>query len=224
MGFVGYARSIEISSANGPTLDTRMTKNRGQVAEGEARFRVGGRLGKLRALGYLNREDAGTFREALSAGGKPDLDSTRRMGTRKYGMALNLEQSLTRDVGLFSLYGWSDGKTEAWAFTQIDRSISGGVLIGGRFWKRPADQIGVAAVRNYLSGDQRSFLAAGGVGFIIGDGRLDYRPESIVEAYYAWHAIKGWTVTGDYQYIQNPAYNRDRGPVNTLSIRLHWER
>ncbi|HYK91296.1 MAG TPA: carbohydrate porin [Acidobacteriota bacterium] len=222
---VRTAMVMEPTTANGPTLDTRMTKNRGQLAEGELRFTTKGNPGKLRVLGFLHREDAGTFREALSIGGNPpDLGPTRRSGTHKYGTALNLEQSLAEGIGLFSRYGWSDGKTETWAFTQIDRSISGGVSINGRFWKRPADHIGVAAVRNYLSGDQRSFLSAGGVGFIIGDGRLTYGPESIVEAYYAWRAVKGWTITGDYQHIQNPAYNRDRGPVDAISIRLHWEK
>ena len=94
----------------------------------------------------------------------------------------------------------------------------------GRRWKREHDRVGIAAVRNYLSGDQRSFLAAGGLGFIIGDGRLNYRPESIVEAWYAWSATKQWTFTGDYQHIVNPAYNQDRGPLSVWSLRVHWER
>lgn len=221
---VRAAMVLEPTTANGPVLDTRVTKNRGLMAEGELRFGTMGHTGKLRVLGFLNREDAGTFREAMRTMGLPDLAATRRSGTKKYGMALNFEQSLTKSVGVFSRYGWSDGKTEAWAFTQIDRSISGGISLNGSLWKRPADTIGIAPVRNYLSGDQRSFLAAGGVGFIIGDGQLDYRPELIVEAYYAWHAIKGWTITGDYQYIQNPAYNRDRGPVSVVSLRLHFDR
>jgi high affinity Mn2+ porin len=153
------------------------------------------------------------------------LASTRRPGTKKYGFGLNVEQEITRDIGAFGRYGWSDGKTEAWAFTQIDRSASGGISIDGRLWKRKSDNIGIAGVRNYLSGDDRTFLADGGLGFIIGDGRLDhYRPEEIVEAYYAWHATKEWTVTGDFQHVRNPAYNADRGPVSVGTIRLHWER
>jgi high affinity Mn2+ porin len=84
--------------------------------------------------------------------------------------------------------------------------------------------VGLAAVRNYISGDQRSFLAAGGLGFSIGDGRLNYRPESIVEAYYSWQALKVFTVTVDYQRVENPAYNHDRGPVSVYSLRLHLAR
>jgi high affinity Mn2+ porin len=150
--------------------------------------------------------------------------STRRPGTNKYGFGVNVEQEITRDIGAFARYGWSDGKTEAWAFTQIDRSVSGGISVQGRLWKRTGDNIGVAGLRNYLSGDDRCFLAAGGMGFIIGDGRLNYAPESIVEAYYAWHALQDWTFTLDYQHIVNPAYNRDRGPVSVGTLRVHWER
>ena len=128
------------------------------------------------------------------------------------------------EIGVFSRYGWSDGKTESWAFTQIDRSLSGAISSGGRSWKRPLDRVGNAAVRNYLSGDQRSFLAAGGVGFLVGDGRLNYRHESIIETYYAWKAAKDFTVSLDHQRVANPAYNRDRGLVNAESLRLHRER
>ncbi len=218
------ASVMEPTEANGPTFDTRVSKNRGEALEWELRYKPRSRLGKVRVLGYLNREDAGTFREALVAGGVPDLGPTRRPGTRKYGFCLNLEQALTSDVGLFGRYGWADGKTEAWTFTQIDRTISGGISVNGNRWKRPLDVVGVGAARNYLSGDQRAFLAGGGVGFIIGDGTLTYAPESIVEVYYAFRVAKCWTIASGYQHIQNPAYNRDRGPVSVASVRLHWER
>lgn len=146
------------------------------------------------------------------------------LGNKKYGLAASLEQALTAEIGVFARYGWSDGKTDSWAFTEIDRSASGGVSIGGRSWRRADDRIGMAAARNCLSGDQRSFLAAGGLGFLIGDGRLNYRPEAIVEAYYAWRTTRTFTVKLDYQHVENPAYNQDRGPVNVESLRLHWER
>ena len=207
-----------------PDLDWRVAKNRGDVVEYEQRYRLHGQGGVLRTLGFLNREDAGTFLEALQRPGIPDLGPTRRNGTEKYGFGLNLEQAITSDIGVFGRYGWADGKTEAWAFTQIDRSLSGGLSIRGRLWKRRNDGIGIAAVRNYLSGDQRAFLAAGGMGFIVGDGRLNYRPETIVETYYAWQVNHMLTLSADYQHIANPAFNQDRGPVSVYSARVHLER
>ena len=220
-----FAASLEPTAANGPDLDMRVTKNRGLTAEGERRYAPFGRAGAIKLLAFLNREHAGVFREALQIAqdGVPDLGPTRRNGDKKYGFGLNLEQVLTPDIGVFARYGWSDGKTESWAFTQIDRSLSGGVSIGGRSWKRPLDHVGVAAVRNYLSGDQRSFRGRRDR-VHHRDGRLNYRPEWIVEPYYAWKATKQFTASLDYQRIENPAYNRDRGPVNVESLRLHWER
>jgi high affinity Mn2+ porin len=218
------AMALEPTGANGPTLDWRVAKNRGEVVEYEQRFHIAGQSGAIRTLGFLNREDGGTFREALLQPGTPDVTATRRNGADKYGFGLNLQQAVTKDIGVFGRYGWSDGKTEAWAFTQIDRSLSGGVSLSGRLWRRPKDSVGVGAVRNYLSGDQRSYLAAGGLGFIIGDGRLNYHPEAIVESYYAYQLNRMTTLSLDYQRIFNPAYNCDRGPVAVYSLRLHVEK
>ncbi len=218
------ASVLEPTEANGPTFDTRIAKNRGEAVEWEGRYRPMGHGGALRVLGFLNRERAGTFRDAMLPDGTTDLAATRRPGTKKYGFGLNMEQEIAKDVGIFARYDWSDGKTEAWAFTQIDRSVSGGISAQGRLWRRPGDVIALASVRNYLSGDDRRYLAAGGIGFIIGDGRLNYGPESITETYYAWQAAKQWTLTLDYQRVMNPAYNRDRGPVSIGSLRVHWER
>lgn len=206
-----FASVMEPTMANGPTFDTRITRNRGEAIEWERRYKPFRRPGALRLLGFINGEDAGTFREAMRAGDLPDLPATRRNGAKKYGFGVNLEQALSADAGVFARYGWSDGRTETWAFTQIDRSLSGGISIQGSRWHRIKDTIGVGAVRNYLSGDQRGFLAAGGLGFIIGDGRLNYQPESIVEAYYALRATREFIFTADFQRIENPAYNKDRG-------------
>jgi high affinity Mn2+ porin len=215
---------MEPTEANGGTFDTRLTRDRGLVVEWERRYQPFGHPGAVRLLGFENRDRGGTFRNAILADGTADLASTQRPGTKKYGFGINLEQEIAHDLGVFGRYGWSDGKTETWAFTQIDRSVSGGISIPGRFWKRTADTVGIAEVRNYLAGDQRRFLAAGGLGFIIGDGRLNYGPESVTEAYYSLQVAHGWTVTLDYQRVVNPAYNRDRGPVTVGSLRIHWER
>ncbi len=219
--------AMEPTVANGPTLDTRLAKNRGEVAEIEHDHSLHGHPGAIRLLGFLNREDAGVFLDALhnaeASHATPTLDGTRANGTPKYGFGLNVEQEITRDIGLFGRYGWADGKTEAWAFTQIDRTLSGGASVTGRLWRRPQDHFGIAAVRNYLSGDQRAYLAAGGLGFIIGDGALRYAPESIFETYYAVPLRYGFTASLDYQHAANPAYNQARGPVSIYSLRIHWE-
>lgn len=219
------ASVMEPTTANGPTFDTRIGRNRGLAVEYEHDHAIHRRSGALRLLGFENREHAGVYREAVNdSQGAPDLAPTRRDGAKKYGFGINAEQALSSDAGLFGRYGWSDGKTESWAFTEIDRSLSGGLSWKGSRWHRGRDTAGFAAVENLLSGDHRSFLAAGGYGFIIGDGRLNYAPERILEAYYAFHVNSSWTVTGDYQRVSNPAYNQDRGPVSVASLRLHWER
>jgi high affinity Mn2+ porin len=200
-----------------------VAKNRGEAVEYERRYAPAGHPGVLRVLGFWNREHGGNYREAV-ASGVPDLTPTRRQGADKYGFGVNAEQELAAGVGVFGRYGWSDGKTESWAFTEIDRTVSGGLSVSGSRWRRATDQFGAAMVRNYLSGDHRAFLAAGGYGFLIGDGRLRYGPESIVEAYYACSLTKWLVLTADYQHVMNPAYNRDRGPVSVGSLRIHIER
>jgi high affinity Mn2+ porin len=218
------AAVMEPTTANGPTFDTRIGHNRGIALEYEHDHSIAGRSGAIRVLAFDNRAEAGTYREALHIRTvNPDLGPTRRNGVAKYGFGLNFEQAVSKDAGVFGRYGWNDGKTETWAFTEIDRSLSGGISLNGRRWGRSQDTIGIATARNYLSGDHRSFLAAGGYGFILGDGRLNYAPEQIVEAYYAFPINRMWTITGDYQYIANPAYNQARGPVSVGTIRLHWE-
>ncbi len=141
----------------------------------------------------------------------------------KYGFYLNLEQQIAEDVGLFARASWNDGQNEILSFTDIDRSVSGGLSIKGRSWGRPNDTIGIGGAVNGLSSAHSDFLAAGGIGLLIGDGRLNYRPEQIFETYYAYAIHKNFTVTADYQLITNPAYNADRGPVSIFSGRLHGE-
>jgi high affinity Mn2+ porin len=145
------------------------------------------------------------------------------MGRIKYGYAFNLEQALTSDVGLFGRWSWNDGRNEIMAFTDIDASLSLGASNKGPRWGRPDDVIGIGGAVNTISRDHRDFLAAGGLGPLIGDGQLNYRPERILEAYYAFAIDKSLTFTADYQLITNPAYNADRGPVHVFSGRLHGE-
>ena len=135
----------------------------------------------------------------------------------------NVEPATSEAIGVFGRWSWNDGKTEIMAFTDIDSSLALGTSIKGKAWGRPDDVIGIAGAVNALSRDHRDFIAAGGLGVLIGDGQLNYRQEQIVEAYYALALTKKITLTADYQYIRNPAYNADRGPVSIFSGRLHGE-
>ena len=142
-----------------------------------------------------------------------DLAATRRPGTKKYGFGLNAgagDHQGYRSLRALRLERRQDRGVGVHPDRPLRERRESRCKDG--CWKRAGDTVGVAAVRNYLTGDDRSFLAAGGMGFIIGDGRLNYAPESITEAYYAWHAVRDWTFTLDYQRVVNPAYNRDRGP------------
>mgnify|MGYP000228684135 CR=1 FL=1 len=138
---------------------------------------------------------------------------------RFYGV----EQALSENLGLFSRLSWNDGATETWAFTQIDQSFALGAQFDGALWGRTDDAIGIAGVVNGISADHRDYLAAGGLGFIIGDGALQYAPETILEAYYRFQVLSWLQLSADYQFVVNPAYNQSRGPVNVFSFRTHLD-
>jgi high affinity Mn2+ porin len=142
-------------------------------------------------------------------------------GGRKIGLGLNLEQQLTDNIGFFSRLGWNDGRYATWAFTEIDNTINAGVSIKGNKWKRPDDVLGIAVVSNGISKGHRDFLKAGGYGFIIGDGTINYKRETIIETYYSAKLTPFFWLTFDYQFVNNPAYNKDRGPVHVFGIRGH---
>ncbi|HEY1226279.1 MAG TPA: carbohydrate porin, partial [Ramlibacter sp.] len=133
-----------------------------------------------------------------------------------------VEQALGEDAGLFARASWNDGKSETYAFAEIERSLSAGLTLKGGAWGRAGDTLGLALVRNGLSAAHRAYLAAGGTGAFIGDGRLDNRPESIAEAYYKIPLAAGAELSLDVQHIANPGYNRARGPVDIGSLRLHF--
>ena len=142
-------------------------------------------------------------------------------GGKKFGLGLNFEQALTDEIGVFSRLGWNDGKYATWSFTEIDRTLSVGLSVKGTKWKRANDVFGIATVVNGISKDHQNFLKAGGYGFIIGDGALNYGHEKIIETYYNMHLSKYFWLTADYQFVKNPAYNKDRGPVHVFGIRGH---
>lgn len=211
--------------ANAMALDHNVSRNHGDVAELEVRQRLLGPTGKVKLLAYQNHARMGTYSLALAEAGPlpPDVTTTRRDGTLKYGLGINLEQPLSDAVGAFARWGWNDGRTETWMFTEIDTTASAGIQISGTLWDRAHDTAGIAFVSNGLAPEHRDYLAAGGYGFIIGDGALNYGRERIVEAYYDFKIIKGIVVAPDFQHVTNPAYNRDRGPVSIWSVRFHWQ-
>lgn len=198
--------------------------SRGQyIIEGEERHTFLSQPGKIRIAAWVSSVFAGSFAETLADPALSlDISATRR--TRiEYGFYANLEQALTGDLGAFARLSWRSGQTEVMSFADIDRSVSFGGSIKGTSWGRPNDRIGVGVAINGLSKEYRAFLAAGGMGDLIGDGALNYREEKIIEAFYTYHLAKGSTFTLDYQFIADPAYNADRGPVSIFSGRYHWE-
>jgi hypothetical protein len=222
-----YASAAMPKVANGSQFDRRILVNRGDVGEVEYRWAVKKHAGTVRALTYANHADAGTYADAIrlakETGGVPDITATRRNGTLKYGFGLNMEQEITKDIGVFARLGWNDGKTESFAFTAVDRLATGGVSLTGTRWHRPFDTVATEFTASGISGVHAQYLALGGHDFLIGDGRLEYGPESIWESYYSARLFPGFFASFDLQHVSNPAYNQQRGPVWIPSLRLHLE-
>jgi high affinity Mn2+ porin len=212
-----------------PNSDVHTSKGGGAVVELEERYAISDQPGKLRLGVFGNQGNTSSYREALAiVASDPSLDinavtASIRHIQLKYGFYANMEQAITKDIGIFARASWNDGQTEILSFTDIDRSVSGGVSVRGTSWGRTNDTIGIGGAINGLSAAHRDFLAAGGIGLLIGDGQLNYREEKILEAYYAYNLNKWSTLTFDYQFIANPAYNSDRGSVSIFSARAHAE-
>lgn len=210
---------------NTTTLD-RSFRQHEWVGEVEARHQFLGHPGKVKLLGYVNQGDMGNYADAVRLGRQtsttPDTALVRRFASRP-GYALNVEQELAADLGFFARLSVNDGSKEADEFTEINRSMSVGLSLKGDRWGRHEDTVGVAVAVNALSSAAQDYFKAGGMGILIGDGGLNYGPEKIAELYYAWRVEKHLTLGLDYQYVVNPAYNRDRGPVPLVGLRLHAE-
>ncbi len=223
---VRAGRFEQPKESNGLPLDSRILSTYGDVIEAEHSYRLGGQSGRVRVLAFRNQAVMGSFNDAVGrsavTGGVPDLTQVRTAHA-KIGAGVNLEHELTRDVGFFARISGHDGRTETYAFTEIDRSIAAGTVIKGASWQRGGDEVGIAVVANGLSPSHRDYLARGGQGFFLGDGRLNYRSEQIFETYYSVKAARNLWFTLDYQYIRNPGYNADRGPANFFGLRVHAE-
>ena len=190
------------------------------VEEFEERHNINGHEGKFKVLGFLSRGSMGTYNDALLQNpNSPDTSLVRNF-SNKVGFVLNLEQEITSSLGAFARFSWNDGKAEAFDFTEINQSLSFGLSMKGNQWKRPQDTLGIMQTINSLSDDAKSYFRAGGMGILIGDGGLNYGNERITELYYNMSLSKNFAVGIDYQYVSNPAYNQDRGPINIFGLRL----
>jgi high affinity Mn2+ porin len=213
---------LEPQYANLLPMEWDVGKARGLVAEVEARFTVAGKQGAARLLGFLNDARMGSYRQALE---DPqfglDVTATRAFGRTKAGLASSANLELGAGASAFARASWNDGNNETWAFTEIDRSAAGGVTQSGARWGRPDDETGAAMVVSGLSNLHRRYLAAGGYGFIIGDGALHYGPEILAEFYYRLTVSKEVALSAHYQPVINPGFNQDRGPIHVFTGRLH---
>jgi hypothetical protein len=223
---VRAGRFIGPKEPNGQDLNFAIWRFHGDQMELEHRHEIAGQAGAVRVLAWRNLEDMGRFSDAIDYaqryGGVPDVANVRSPHV-KHGWGLHVEQALSDNVGGFARYGWADGQTEVYSFEEVDRSAQLGVAFKGSMWQREGDGAGLLLVRNGLSSAHRAYLAQGGMGFFIGDGRLTYRPEQVLESYYNVAVARSAWVGVDLQHIANPAYNADRGPVNVFSVRLHAE-
>jgi high affinity Mn2+ porin len=206
------------SAQDGPLLDAW-----GMVTEFERRYSLSSHPGTIRLLAYLNRANMGSYQDAVNSPIRPADINTSAEFRYKYGFGLNLEQEIVNNVGVFSRLGWSDGKNQGFVFSDVDYTATAGGSIKGAGWQRPDDRFGLAGVLNGISKMHQEFLEDGGLGILAGDGNLNYGWEKILETYYDFKIWNTVHLSLDYQFIDDPAFNRDRGPVSVFGGRLHWE-
>jgi hypothetical protein len=226
-----FSEALMPKVANGIDLVWRPWQARGENFEYELRRGfIPKKAGVVRLLAYVNHANMGIYRDAVVQfeNGQlnervPDIANHPWHITSKYGFGVNLEQNLTPNLTAFARWGWDNGKTESFAYTEIDSTLVEGVGANGAKWHRKQDRAGIAFLTNGIKKDHQNYLAAGGLGFLLGDGNLRYGRENILETYYTLHVWRGLYVAPGAQYIVDPGYNRDRGPVFIGSFRAHME-
>ena len=224
---VRFGEMLMPKVANGDQLDADLARARAENTEFELRPKLlKDRKTVFRALSYVNHGNMGDYEQSIErflAGidPTPNIFNTRRQGTIKYGFGLNAEQELTRDLRLGGRLGWNEGQHESFAYTEVNSTAELCADYVGRRWKRPLDKMGLAFVSNGISKAHQEYLRLGGLGFLLGDGNLNYGRETIFEYYYTAHVWRGVFGSFDMQHINNPGYNRDRGPILVSSLRLH---
>jgi high affinity Mn2+ porin len=227
-----YALALMPTVANGIDLDWNLRRASGQNWEFELRKPLLGSLlpadrkGVVRVLSFVNHAHMGLYRDANKAflageGTRPVIQDHEKDGAVKYGFGLNAEQELTENLRAFTRIGWNEGQHESFAYTEVDQTVEVGGDYAGRSWSRPYDKVGVTFVSNAIKKDHQDYLKLGGLGFLLGDGKLNYAREDILEGYYNVHAWRGVYYSLDLQFIDHPGYNKDRGPVLVESVRMH---
>jgi len=229
--YIELSDALEPLAANGPVMDPNIGKTFGLTFETGFSFKSAGKTGSLSLLLFMNQNRAPYYENAIALYNKTrnpavlniDNDSAYN-GDKKYGAGLNFNYPLSQNIGFFLRAGWNNGTTGDWAFTEVDQTITPGLSFDGTMWKRKGDNFGIAYIANGLSKQHIDFENTGGYQFIIGDGTLPhYRSEQIMEAYYQFKFLDHMFLAPDYQYVVNPGYNADRGPVSIYSLRVHLE-
>jgi high affinity Mn2+ porin len=227
-----YGAALMPKVANAIDLDWNLGRASGQNMEVEWRHGLLGglvkpeRKGVVRAMSYVNHAHMGLYRDAAKAylAGEdptPTITLHEKYGAVKYGFGLNAEQEVTENLRVFGRFGWNEGQHESFCYTEVDQTVEFGGDYAGKRWGRENDKFGLAFVTNAIKRDHQEYLKLGGLGFLLGDGKLNYAREDIVEGYYTVHTWGGVFYALDAQYIEHPGYNQDRGPLLVESVRMH---
>jgi high affinity Mn2+ porin len=223
-----FAEALMPKVANGIDLVWKPWQVHAEDFEYELRRgMIPGKAGVVRLLAYTNEANMGIYRDQIlraeQEGTTPVITDHSWHITRKYGFGINVEQNLTHYLTGFGRFGWNNGKTESFVYTEVDQTFTQGLGANGAWWHRKQDRAGIAFVTNAIKKDHQNYLAAGGLGFLLGDGRLNYGRENILETYYTAHVWRGIYVAPGLQHINDPGYNRDRGPLIVPAFRAHVE-
>jgi hypothetical protein len=224
-----FAEGLMPKVANGPDLDFNIARARSENVELELRPQfLKERKTVLLFLSYVNHANMGSYRQAVQAflngtTAQPDIVATRQQGRIKYGFGFNFEHELAKNVRAFGRVGWNEGQNESFAYTEVNQSVQIGGDWRAEAWHRPWDKFGMTFMSNAISRAHQNYLALGGQGFLLGDGRLTYARENILESYYNAHLWRGLYLSPNLQFIVHPGYNQDRGPVLVGGVRLHLE-
>ncbi len=220
-GSINFCAVTVDSAAGGATPYLGVLKAHSFNLQYAQQYSIKKKSGTIRFLGFLNTALSGNYNNfVVDSSGIASFDSLVDFNN-KYGFAFDADMAISEDVGLFARASWNDGKTESFGYTETDFSLNAGALLSMPYIKRPHDIVGICASYNSISKPHRNFIAKGGTGFMLGDGYLDYAPESVVEAYYSCNLFADFYLTFDYQYAVNVGYNKSRGNTSFFAFRLN---